>query len=104
MKLDMTARVALCCAAMGALGTGCVSYGGIAKATDGKVYLTGSTSFLVFSSSWVKRCVEKGTELVCEEIAVKPKAAPAVEKPAKEEAEAEDEDEEATPRKSKRKK
>ncbi len=64
-------------AAAGAL-SGCTSYGGIAKDTQGRVYLTGSTSFLFFGTSWVRRCREAGGALQCEELKVeKGAAAPA---------------------------
>jgi hypothetical protein len=52
--------------------SGCTSYVGISKAADGRVYLTGSTSyFFIFSSNWVKRCTESGAELACETLSVK---------------------------------
>ena len=55
---------------VGATLSGCVSYGGISKAADGKVYLTGSTSYLIFGTSWVKRCTESGAGLTCEKLSV----------------------------------
>ena len=35
----------------------CVTYTGVARYED-KVYLTGTTSYLIFSEVWVKRCTE----------------------------------------------
>jgi hypothetical protein len=57
-------------ALLGPLVAGCVSYGGIAKAADGKVYLTGTSGFFVFTSSFVKRCTESGSALTCESLTV----------------------------------
>ena len=48
---------------------GCASYSGVDR--KGKfVYLTGSTTFLMFSSHWVKKCVEKTSRLECKELDV----------------------------------
>lgn len=49
--------------------SGCTTYIGVARGPDA-VYLTGNTSFLVFSSSWVKRCREVGDVLHCAELEV----------------------------------
>jgi hypothetical protein len=54
---------------------GCTTYGGIAKAADGKVYLTGTSGFLFFSSPFVKRCSESGTTLTCDTMTVNDTAA-----------------------------
>ncbi|MBI2552028.1 hypothetical protein HYW17_01875 [Candidatus Uhrbacteria bacterium] len=40
------------------LVSSCVTYTGVARYED-KVYLTGTTSFLIFSEVWVKRCIEE---------------------------------------------
>lgn len=48
----------------------CVTYSGVAKDNKGQVYLTGSTTYLIFSNEWVKRCKEIGVNLKCEEIDV----------------------------------
>ena len=75
---------------------GCVTYGGISKTADGKVYITGSTSFIVFTSSFVKRCTESGTTLTCDQLTVTDVAA------GKADASSDDEDEK--PKKKKKKK
>ena len=53
---------------------GCVSYHSITRHGD-DVYLAGSTSFFVFGSNWVKKCVEKqaageNPHLYCQELEV----------------------------------
>jgi hypothetical protein len=60
--------VVFACAAL--LLPGCSYYTGVAKADD-NVYLTGTTSFLFFTSRWVKRCKEtstRGDSLICLEM------------------------------------
>lgn len=52
------------------LPSGCTTYMGIIKSGD-NVYLTGLSSFWVFSSSWVKRCREKRSKLICQELDVR---------------------------------
>lgn len=47
----------------------CTSYYGVAVKDD-RVYLTGETTFLFFSSSWVRRCVESGAGLRCADVGV----------------------------------
>lgn len=47
----------------------CVHYNGVAK-VGRNVYLTGTTSHLFYSTSWVKRCLEDGGKLQCEEMSV----------------------------------
>jgi hypothetical protein len=49
---------------------GCTSQAFAQKTPDGKVYLNGSTSFLLFSSSFIKRCTESGTTLTCEKLTI----------------------------------
>ena len=60
----------LCVGALAVASAACVTYTGVTKDAKGQVYLTGQTSFLIFGSSWVKRCDEKGAELVCQELSV----------------------------------
>lgn len=50
--------------------SGCTTYMGVSRSGD-HVYLTGVTSFIIFSSSWVKKCSEhRNSMLVCQELAV----------------------------------
>jgi hypothetical protein len=52
------------------LASGCTYYAGISKTADGKVYITGTTNFFVFATSFVKKCTESGTTLTCEAMTV----------------------------------
>ncbi len=54
------AVVALSCAS-------CATYTGVSKA-DGQIYISGMTSYFVFSTPWVRRCDVDGTTLRCEEL------------------------------------
>jgi len=60
------------------LAAGCTAYTSASKAGK-NVYVTGQTSFLVFQSSWIKRCIESGSVLVCQELDVESGNAPVVE-------------------------
>ena len=57
--------------------SGCHSYIGITKHDSG-VYLTGTTSFMIFSSSWVRKCKEAGETLKCRELEVEDSDVPIV--------------------------
>jgi hypothetical protein len=48
----------------------CTSQTFAQKTPDGQVYLNGSTSFLGFSSSFIKKCTESGTTLTCQKMAI----------------------------------
>ncbi len=61
----------LCVVLLAVASQGCVTYTGVAKDDKGKVYLTGSTAFLVFSQPWVKQCHESGVKLVCVKLDVR---------------------------------
>ena len=65
MRTINTLLLSLLCAVLGS----CVTYHGVAKVND-TVYLTGTEGFFIFSESWVKRCVETGQTLLCDELAV----------------------------------
>ena len=78
----------------------CTYYGGISKAADGKVYLTGSTNFFIFASSFVKRCTESGGTLTCENLTVTDSAAAS----AKDDGGGDDGGDEAPKKKKKKKK
>jgi len=49
---------------------GCTSQSFAQKTPDGAVYLNGSTSFLIFGSSFIKKCTESGTTLTCKKMTV----------------------------------
>lgn len=49
---------------------GCTSQTFAQKTPDGQVYLNGSTSFLIFSSSFIKKCTESGTTLTCQKMTI----------------------------------
>jgi hypothetical protein len=80
---------------LGCVLAGCTSYGGIAKAADGKVYITGTSGFFVFTSSFVKRCTESGNTLTCDTLTVADTPAAAADK---------DDGDEETPKPKKKKK
>jgi hypothetical protein len=48
-------------------GFGCVSYTGVSRA-EGKLYISGDTSYFFYSAPFIKRCDEEGTALKCEEL------------------------------------
>jgi hypothetical protein len=48
-------------------GLGCVSYTGVSRA-EGKLYISGGTSYLFYTAPFIKRCDEEGTALKCEEL------------------------------------
>ena len=48
---------------------GCNAYTGV-SARDGEVYLTGTTSFLIFGTAWVKKCTPDGAKLTCEDVVI----------------------------------
>jgi hypothetical protein len=45
----------------------CVSYSGVTKA-DGQLYISGGTSYWVYTQPWVRRCDVDGNKLNCEEL------------------------------------
>lgn len=47
----------------------CTSYSGVAVKED-EVYLTGQTTFLFFSKSWVRRCIGREVRLRCADVDV----------------------------------
>jgi hypothetical protein len=47
----------------------CNFYSGIAKQGN-QIYLTGYTNYGIAASTWVKRCIEQESELVCEKLSV----------------------------------
>ena len=49
---------------------GCTSQTFAQKTPDGAVYVNGSTSFLGFSSSFIKKCTESGTTLTCQKMSI----------------------------------
>lgn len=54
--------------AVGLLATpACVSYTGVSRA-EGKLYISGDTSYFFYSAPFIKRCDEEGTALKCEEL------------------------------------
>lgn len=60
--------------------TSCVTYTGVSKSPDGQLYISGATSYVVFSSPWIRRCDVDGFKLNCEELSESPpkkKGAPA---------------------------
>jgi hypothetical protein len=65
---------------LGCFVLGCTTYGGIAKTADGKVYITGTSGFFVFTSSFVKRCTESGSTLTCDTLNVADTPAAAADK------------------------
>jgi hypothetical protein len=50
------------------LATGCVTYSSVSKANDGKVWLSGATSYWFITVPFIKRCDADGTILHCEEL------------------------------------
>ena len=56
--------------AAAAFVAGCTSQAFAQKTPDGQVYLNGSTSFLIFSSSFIKKCTESGTTLTCQKMTI----------------------------------
>jgi hypothetical protein len=56
--------------AVSACLVGCTSQTFAQKTPDGAVYVNGSTSFLGFSSSFIKKCTESGTTLTCQKMAI----------------------------------
>lgn len=67
----LVATLALLCA--GVLSAGCVSYSGISRHGDA-IYITGATTFLIFSEHWVKKCtpgpLEGSEALTCHQLEV----------------------------------
>jgi len=53
-----------------AAAAGCTTHAFAQKTPDGKVYLNGTSGFLFFSSSFIKRCTESGTTLTCERLTI----------------------------------
>lgn len=63
------------CAAMLALAsltTSCVSYSGVSKAQSGELYISGATSYFVFSQPWIRKCDIDGQKLNCVELSETP--------------------------------
>ncbi len=54
--------------ALGSQSVACVSYSGVHKAQDGQLYISGGTSYFVYSQAWVRRCDVDGNQLHCEEL------------------------------------
>lgn len=57
------------------VATACVSYTGVSKSPNGELYISGATSYFVYSSPWVRRCEVDGTKLNCVELSESPKPA-----------------------------
>jgi hypothetical protein len=57
------------------VATACVSYTGVSKSPNGELYISGATSYFVYSSPWVRRCEVDGTQLNCVELSESPKPA-----------------------------
>jgi hypothetical protein len=60
----------LLAAAVFACLASCTSQTFAQKTPDGQVYLNGSTSFLFFGSSFIKKCTESGTTLTCKKMTI----------------------------------
>jgi hypothetical protein len=65
------------CATMGlaVVATSCVTYTGVSKSSDGELYISGGTSYFVYSTPWVRRCKVENTKLDCVELSESPKPA-----------------------------
>lgn len=50
------------------LSASCVTYSGVSRA-DGKLYISGATTYVIISVPFIKRCDVEGTVLLCEELA-----------------------------------
>jgi hypothetical protein len=55
------------------LTTSCVSYSGVSKAQSGELYISGATSYFVFSEPWIRKCDIDGQKLNCVELSESPK-------------------------------
>lgn len=68
--------VAFVCATLGLalVVTSCVTYTGVSKSADGELYISGGTSYVVYSSPWIRRCKVDGEKLDCVELSEKPPA------------------------------
>jgi hypothetical protein len=66
------------CAALGlaSLVTSCVSYSGVSKAQSGELYISGATSYFVFSQPWIRKCDVDGQKLNCVELSETPQPPP----------------------------
>lgn len=60
---------------LGLVATSCATYTGVSKSPDGELYISGATSYFVFSEPWVRRCTVDGMRLNCVELSEAPKAA-----------------------------
>ena len=57
------------------VATSCVTYTGVSKSSDGELYISGGTSYFVYSTPWVRRCKVDGEKLDCVELSESPKPA-----------------------------
>ena len=57
------------------LAVSCVSYTGVNRASDGTLYISGGTNYVVFTSPWVRRCTVDGQKLNCDELSESPSRA-----------------------------
>ena len=60
---------------IGLLASSCVTYSGVSKSSDGELYISGGTSYFVYSTPWVRRCKVEDTKLDCVELSESPKPA-----------------------------
>lgn len=56
------------------VATSCVSYTGVSKAPGGELYISGATSYVIFSSPWIRRCDVVDTKLNCVELTEPPQS------------------------------
>jgi hypothetical protein len=61
--------------ALALVATSCVTYTGVSKSSDGELYISGGTSYFVYSTPWVRRCKVADTKLDCVELSESPKPA-----------------------------
>jgi hypothetical protein len=54
------------------VGTSCVTYTGVARSPEGQLYISGGTSYFVYSTPWVRRCDVDGDKLNCVELSEPP--------------------------------
>jgi hypothetical protein len=68
MRIDLT-RAILTLVALATAS--CITYTGVSKA-DGKLYISGATSYVIVSVPFIKRCDIDGQILKCEDLAEEP--------------------------------
>ena len=56
------------------LGTSCVTYSGVTKSQDGKLYISGGTDYFFYTEPWVRLCDVDGLRLNCVELSESPSA------------------------------